>query len=238
MYMIAPALKVPDARLPVLTGADTLAFPKQHTTRRKDQLHRRALVLAAARRHIGDSGHENLTLRAIATDCDLAVQTIFNLVGNRPQVIRDSITDLASVIDRLARSSNMHPIYPIAHADIIWHLARTNSACMRKLSIASVAIDVALPGAVKRHASGIMQRALVEMQDRLRPEADIRIVSSAISSAMATVMNEWALELFDLAELRRNLVSRVALLMMGAMVPAEAAKIGNYLDEFMGSRRK
>lgn len=221
-------LDVPDARLPVI-----LTRPSSRTRLRwVGQNDRRAQVLATTRKRIEELGFEKVTLRMLAADCGVSVQTIFNLVGNRSQVFRGALNDLGGLIDLVAKKAGDHyPAYPIAYADTIWHLAMRNPECLKRLTLTQFSFGSAFSNDVRDCAAALLRNALKEMHGRMRSNMDLRLITESIASTQGAAMLEWAYDMYDIYELRRKLLYGVSLVLMGAMVSTEADKIEEWLSE-------
>jgi AcrR family transcriptional regulator len=214
-------------RLPL----NSLAPPQADCGRRwRNQALRRAQVLAAAREMLSCVGHERLTLKDLAKDCGISVQTIYNLVGNKSLVIRDAITDLSQLIDEMARSAKGYPCYAIASTDAIWHLAQENPECHRQLSRAQMVVDIELAGVVRRHAIQRYRRAFIDERAQFRRNVAVAEVASAITSMVSMTMYEWSVGIIGSPELRKSLIVGVGLIMTGATVPAVSEKISAFVS--------
>jgi AcrR family transcriptional regulator len=66
---------------------------------------RRQQILEAARRLIESEGYEGLTMRSLAVESGVTVPTVYNLIGNKEQVLFDAVEDqtraFVSNLDRL-----------------------------------------------------------------------------------------------------------------------------------------
>jgi AcrR family transcriptional regulator len=214
-----------DANRFLLLTSDT----DRNGRRWRNQARRRAQVLASARAILSCVGHEKLTLKALAENCGISVQTIFNIVGNKSLVIRESIIDISGYIDRMAQISEGYPCYCLASADVIWNLARTDPECHKQLSIVQMSIDPHSSEAIRKCANARYRRALGAECELLNDDFDICDIADAITCVTKTTMYEWSIGLFDLSELRRNLIIRTAMIMSASMVPSASRRVSEFL---------
>jgi len=166
----------------------------------------------------------------LAADCDMSVQTIFNMVGNRSQLFSQASLDLGPLLDGLARRSTKHPAYPLALADAVWHLVARNTNCLRSLHFAELAYATIAKDAVDC-GTRLVRKALVENRETLREDADIGMVANFLASTSAAATHEWARGMYDLDTLRWTLLSRTSLILSGALRPEEAKKIDSWLKD-------
>jgi AcrR family transcriptional regulator len=95
----------PYAPLPVSVGK-----PHEPSSgARYNQRARRARILAATRRLLGEQGCEEVTVREIARTSGFALQTIYNLVGPRDRAITDAISEYSLFVGRTAARSEGGP---------------------------------------------------------------------------------------------------------------------------------
>jgi hypothetical protein len=93
----APSKKLFDPYQPLPVGAGKEQQTKGGT--RHNQTARRARILAATRRLLGERGCEEVTVREIARTAGFALQTVYNLVGPRDQVITEAISLVCAQIE-------------------------------------------------------------------------------------------------------------------------------------------
>jgi AcrR family transcriptional regulator len=76
---------------------------------RQNQRARRARILAATRRLLGERGCEEVTVREIARMSGFALQTVYNLVGPRDRAIIDAISEYSLHVGRMAGRKRENP---------------------------------------------------------------------------------------------------------------------------------
>lgn len=86
---------------------------------------RRARILAAARKLLASGGFERLTVKSLASEADLSVPTIYNLIGTRHDVLVHAMNDHTIAMGKLARDTRRYPHFVLGLADLYADLAET-----------------------------------------------------------------------------------------------------------------
>lgn len=103
----APSKKLFDPYQPLPLGAGKAQSIQGGA--RHNQRARRARILAATRRLLGERGCEEVTVREIARTAGYALQTVYNLVGPRDQVITDAISEYSLFVGRMTAKNDGGP---------------------------------------------------------------------------------------------------------------------------------
>ena len=73
------------------------------------QRERKAKLLATARRLLGESDAAKITIRSVATEAQVSVPTVYNLIGTRHDVLVCAMNDYTLALGRLAASQTAYP---------------------------------------------------------------------------------------------------------------------------------
>jgi AcrR family transcriptional regulator len=192
---------------------------------------KRAEVLAATRRRIAQFGPEKVTLRMLASDCDTSVQTIFNLVGNRRDVLEAAIIDHANALIAAARGAPAYPTSSNALVDAIWWCSVRNPDYARHLARAYAARrDDRWLITIRENCTRFIVDSLRRLGAELRPLVEPRDVAGCLELTTGATCLEWANDGFETSEFRAVLQRRAALLLLGALKPEPAQKIETWLE--------
>jgi hypothetical protein len=101
--------------LPLGAGRSSQGQP---STRVKQRV-RRAEIRAVTRRLLAERGVERVTVRAIARESGFALQTIYNLVGPRPQAITDAISEYSLYVGRVASSKSVPSLSKVVNTWVV-----------------------------------------------------------------------------------------------------------------------
>lgn len=213
-----PAL-VPDPFAALLAGADE---GQGHLHRR--QRARRARVLATARRLLAQAP-EQFTLRRVAEECEVTVQTLRNGFGRREELLVAAFNDHTSAVWRALAGFSQGPYLFLDLAQMYHRCAVATPEFLRAMVTSAVANTQPLARA-QRHGATIKSAHLRAMarSDMLRPGVDAEALAAHITRLNTFMMYEWARG-GDADDLRREMIDGNRLLLMGAATPRAAAMI-------------
>jgi AcrR family transcriptional regulator len=182
---------------------------------------RRASVLAATRRRLAERGPDKVTLRMIAADCGISVQTIFNLIGNRSQLLSAAINDYGRVIKESAMRRPDIGSGILTFVDSMWLSAASNPIYMRQASLSYSSLGSDAHESIRRGGIETVRMLLLHERHRFRFDIDINLLADALESMVAAAMGDWALGRFDLLDLRKHLAFRASALLHGTSRTSE-----------------
>lgn len=191
---------------------------------------RRADLLSATRLRLATEGHERVTLRMIAADCETTVQTVHNLIGNRKEVLGAVLIDHGQKLRQLVQECDDYPLLIFAFVDLMWHSALIQPEFFRQATFIYAALDIDSYRPVQAAGLQFVRSTLTDLRGRLRRDMSINALAEAMQSMIATTLHDWAQAKIDLPELRKNLRVRAAMLVMGATKPEECKAIETWLS--------
>jgi AcrR family transcriptional regulator len=180
---------------------------------------RRALILATARRVLAES-HDAFTMRRVADESGVTVQTLRNSFGRRDELLVSAINEHTSAVWSALGKFSQGPALFLDLAEIYFHCAETTPDFLR--AMVTSAVGSAQPLAtLQRHGAAIKIGHLRRMaQDgSLRSGAEIDALAVQITRLNTFMMFEWAAR-GDAHELRRQMVMGNRLLLGGAVSPS------------------
>ncbi len=193
-----------------------------HLLRR--QRERRATALAIARRLLAEAP-EQFTLRRVADECGVTVQTLRNGFGRREDLLVAAFNDHTSAVWRTLGSTSAGPFLFLDLALVYHRCALRTPHFLRAMVISAMTNSRPLARA-QRHGSLIKSahlRALAR-SETLRPGVDAEALGAHITRLNTFMMYEWA-QGGDPDDLRRDMIDGNRLLLMGALTMRAAAEV-------------
>ena len=216
--MFDPAI-VPNPYLPL---APTIEAPTGRSF--EGQRLRRAAILATTRRLLAQ-GHEAFTLRRVADENHVTVQTVRNSFGRREDLMVSAINEHTSAVWRALSGFSSGPMLFLDLAQMYFHCATATPEFLRAMVTQAVANAPSL-SVLQQHGSAIKLGHLRRLgrEGVLKPGVDAEALAAQITRLNTFQMYEWAAS-GDTAELRRQLVVGNKLLLIGAVTPRAAALV-------------
>lgn len=197
-----PPVKMPDPWAPVPVRARS---PALTSITRPAQRERRARILAATRMAIAQDTPE-VTVRTIANMSNVSVQTIYNLVGNRAQLVEDAINEHITFTAGQANEAGSYPNIFTHIADLNWMNISQNPGYFRNIIIAcNVKYFFAYKKICDRNARSLA-RLLKERYKKSveQTTVDLDALARHITTLVGSSALDWARGLYGLAELRHR----------------------------------
>jgi AcrR family transcriptional regulator len=188
------------------------------------QRQRRAAILATTRRLLAD-GQDTFTLRRVAEQSQITVQTLRNSFGRREDLMVSAINDHTSAVWAALGGFSTGPILFLDLAEMYFHCAKATPDFLRAMVTSAVANTQPL-AVLQRHGSSIKTGHLRRMarEGLLRDSVDAEALAAQITRLNTFMMYEWATG-GEAGELRRQLVSGNKLLLLGALTARPAALV-------------
>ena len=182
---------------------------------------RRQQILEAARRLIESRGYDGLTMRNLASESFVTVPTIYNLIGNKEQVLLEAVEDqtaafvasldraggdLVAIIEATVRQLVRRPAYYRTLLKVLAH-AKSDDSVRRHVGRAiSEPISASLEALAERDAlAGWVDREM--LAQRLQAQLDMASLEWARGSLTATSFR--AAALVDLSTTMLGLTSGI-----------------------------
>jgi len=188
------------------------------------QRERRAAALAVARRLLADAP-DQFTLRRVAEECGVTVQTLRNGFGRREDLLVAAFNDHTSAVWRRLDAVSSGPLLFLDLALVYHRCAVRTPQFLRAMVTHAMASTRSLAKA-QRHGSSLKSahlRALVK-SDNLRSGVDAEALSLHITRLNTFMMYEWA-QGGDPDCLRSDMIDGNRLLLMGALKPVAAGEV-------------
>ena len=193
---------------------------------------RKARILAAARKLLAEGGYERLTVKNLASEADLSVPTIYNLVGKRHDVLVQAMNDHTIAMCKTAKDKEKYPHFVMALADLYANLAKAYPEFIKATTIAYFSGNDQLFNPWHDCGVGLIVASLAESQRAglLRPGMTPEKIGRRCSAAISMSVYEWAIGSISKDELRAELAYAAGDSLMRALtLPASAA-----LEEWLG----
>lgn len=228
---LAPRRVVP-ARVRYSSSAQECSFG---TAQRR----RRATILAAARGMIADKGFEGVSMRELAVSSGVTTPTIYNLVGERNEVIFSALQEALAVkvafSDALATNYGINRVMLLA--DACWGSLAQDPAYSR--SVLSAMLNghseyQSVASRVMAIPEGVITRWIdrMEREQRLRPDrAHLKSTApNVICQFMKHSICEWAAYGKKSGDLRLHLARGVSIALLSIVNDAEADSISSWTE--------
>ena len=207
---------------------------------------RRAEILRQARILIGHQGYAGFSIRKVAENSEVAPQTVYNLLGDREQVLEAAITQhVAAMISAARKLSSPYgnmgatvsgpsspPGFFMCLADVLWGHALKNADYTRKViraqfttrSIPSHRIQGVLTAAYRTELNKLAD------EGQLRSGIDTNLVADSMQAGVTMTAFRWADEHDDDLLLRRQIVTSLGLPLIGAMTASARRPVEMWMD--------
>ena len=193
-----------------------------HLLRR--QRERRATALAVARRLLADAP-DQFTLRRVAEECGVTVQTLRNSFGRREDLLVAAFNDHTSAVWRTLGQASSGPFLFLDLA-LVYHRCAVRTPKFLRAMVTSAMAATQPLSRTQRHGSSIKSAHLRALArgDVLRPGVDAEALGAHITRLNTFMMYEWA-QGGDPDDLRAEMIDGNRLLLMGALTPRAAAEV-------------
>lgn len=200
---------------------------------RKRQRGKRDDILAAARAMIAEGGLDSVRITEIAGQCDISIQTMYNLIGGRRRIIADALNEHIIVCNRNAARLEGFPNSLLAIADAHWQNCAKNEVYIRHATLSL--LDTELSADVYARQMKLMVAELRRQQASkiLMPQVPIQDLAENLVVLAAHAMLQWATHGCSRHDLRRKLVNGQASLLLGAMTSPNAHALARWLSGYM-----
>ncbi|MDA0338479.1 MAG: TetR/AcrR family transcriptional regulator [Proteobacteria bacterium] len=189
--------------------------PKTNTTdiRTLNMKKRRDRILSEARRMIGEGGFESLNLRALAGAADVTVPTIYNLIGNKEQILILLVADVVERVERALNDSNAQAPLDMGEAVVMestalfasdenfYRAAFVANEYLTEREAASANSKDTWKSAVRLPTAACLQ---ANKQGLLCGNIATNVLGDQMFSIYRTALRDWAFKRVSLESFRRN----------------------------------
>lgn len=183
------------------------------------QRRRRAEILGSARAQIA-GGNTEINVKRLASDCGLAVQTVYNLVGDKDTILQAAADEYFAEV--FARTSQITATCSCKSllSDVLWYAAATYPTYVTVLNL-----DYFSPNScVRRTVQKRSQRAFHDWLVQVLPDDVASIARQQLAErahALVSVSSfEWANKCLSLDELRARIAHDLSLILKIAKSPS------------------
>ncbi|MCB2060367.1 MAG: TetR/AcrR family transcriptional regulator [Novosphingobium sp.] len=189
---------------------------------RQNQRQRRAKILAATRSLLTERGLEGVTMRGIAENSGLAVQTIYNLVGPRDEAIVEAICEFWR---DLGDSEVPDPDDPKAVIDVIDRWVESMAAApdfCRQVCMIALSPSRGIFHKFRDRQSKAMRGFLASQQRRgiIRANVSTSDLAEQMVLLASALCLEWTDRRCSLDQVHRRLTTGFAYMLVGVLSPA------------------
>lgn len=189
----------------------------------------RSRVFAHARSELAEKGLEGIQLRTIARDCEISVQTIYNLVGDRSEVITQSADEWVSALGKAA----LQRVVAGEISEVIAILGTFWCAPLRSRNFVSNATQSSmLPNseinrAFRDNAVRLVTESLrtLRTNDQLRASVHIPSLARQLVSTTQMGIYEWTIAPGDIRSYWNEFEHGPALMLLASAIGQETTRI-------------
>lgn len=202
-------------------------------TNRLNQSKRRAEILAGARWLLAREGIERISVRSVADVGQVAVQTIYNLVGDRTVVFSDAIVEYIVAMGKRARALEGYPNCVLALCDTYWQSYERYPDYMRNATLTYWPPTRLLYVPILNCGRRLVELALRKMdkEGSLREDVELTQLATHINSLIAITMLDGVSGQCTVADLRWRLLTGCAFMLKNALNSAAAARMEQWVRE-------
>jgi AcrR family transcriptional regulator len=196
--------------------------------RTERQRRQRAQILCCARELVAEEGIDNVHLLAIAARADVSVQTLYNLVGNRQEILESAVADWIAALQRtgesLARQHDTNAIFMTL--EVFWASAVLYRA-YNAMMVPSRAHELFLRRQFLKAGKLAVMWKLRELRTAgaLVRWAEPSLIAEALAGACHTHIRDWLSNPHDEVRFRELLVNSCGLLLRGVLQGEEVARL-------------
>lgn len=195
--------RVPDPLKPLLSHRSGNASPGKLVQR---QYERRAEILSAARAQIAE-GRREINVKRLAQSCDLAVQTVYNILGDRDNILLTAIEEHYTAILSAAAAPDQSLDPMSALAEALWAFAWRNPAYVQSLLLGLQMPDHSVSRLIRSHVRRAIASTLQRLDgDGAMDESRVHIHVDRINALIQLSSSEWMHGRVGLTDLRARLL--------------------------------
>ena len=223
--------RIPDPFM-VISKGESGAAPGS-TLRRLHQGKRRADILAGARRLLASEGINRIGMRSVADVGHVAVQTVYNLVGDRTLVLGSAVVEYVMAMAQFACIQEGYPNYLLALCDTYWQCFDRHREYMRNATLTYFPPDRPLYAQIHNCGTRLFESALRQLaaDGSLREGVEPASLAPHVNSLVAITMLDGVSGVRSTVELRRELLTGSAFMLMNVVNATAAARIDSWLQQ-------
>lgn len=193
------------------------------------QRQRRSTILATTRRLMTERDFAQVHVQDVASTCGMSVQTIYNLVGSRAEMIGASAEEWVFAISEAAKQEaaerDVNEIFALLV--LLWSSAIVHADYVRSASRSTIA-DV---GMLRQrfHRAGIevfrTKLAQLRAENHLRATVDVPSLARQLALTANVAISTWAVDGHPVAGFKNDLLNGPGLMLMGALQGEELRRL-------------
>ncbi len=192
-------------------------------------VHRRSKILATARLLMSQHAFDKVKLQSLAEDCGISIQTIYNLIGNREQMLHASATQWVYAIAadgrKLAEDSDFNSTFTILA--MFWSSAFVHRDYVRSAAHCTVFEGAPLRQPFYDAGTAVFLEDITRLaaHGMVRAGVDLKCLARQLNVSANSTICQWVIEQYDANEFGRELLNGPGLMLAGALVGEEAARL-------------
>jgi AcrR family transcriptional regulator len=195
---------------------------------------RRSNILAAARRLMVDSGFDGVSFRDIADACEISVPTIYNIVGDRAEVLNQAAVEWVQWLSvAVLQDDGGNKVLRLLQG--FWDSSLDYPDYTKTAAQVQAMPERPLNAAFHKTGTGFIAKWLNELraQQRLRASIDVTSLANQLALSATAGICSWALNPYDTTRYRRDFANGPGLMLLGAVSGQEIAVVEQALDAIL-----
>lgn len=220
-----PPLEMPS---PVELNIDTILGQRCFNQRR-----RRAEILCNTRVLLSQMPHASLTICEVAARSNVSIQTVYNLIGNRVDVLGDAVVDYLASVGRYSIQLNDYPNPVLALTDAYFEMACRHPEYTRNVVLTYFPPDRVLYERIQRQGVANLRECfrIMSAHGALKTgEIDFKTLSARIAAMHGIMMLDGLTTLSDMSNLRMQLHESTLAILLQAVKPTHAAVMEDWIS--------
>jgi len=201
---------------------------------RQRQKKLRSKIFRGVRVLIAEKGYFSFSMKELADECETTRQTIYNLVGDRENLIKAAQSEHLKALILIASKQNNYPNLFLEFANVAWRNSVINSVYVKEVMLThhlNKAISV-------RDLHEISFKPLylellaMEKAGKLRKGVDVKLVAEHVHYLIISITLRWVRGEINDSELRCQLLSGTGFFLLGVMRPSHQEKVERFINNF------
>lgn len=193
------------------------------------QRQRRSEILAAARALMTETACEQVRLQEVAATCGISIQTIYNIIGNREELMSASgeewVAAIAAVAGQTAEAQDLNASFVMLA--MFWDAGLTQPGYVHSAARSTLADYGSLRARFSRAGTQVLLADLQRagLRGGVRAGVDITSLARQLALLANVTICTWSAERYDLATFRRELINGPGLMLAGALQGEELRRL-------------
>jgi len=210
----------------------TKTLARGSATRTANKLRRKERILACARQIIATQGYDALTLSQLASDAEVTIPTIHNLLGKKSQIIEHLVGDVVSRIGEvLSRQTGDDPILAVQiFTEELISLYSKDETLYKAAFVAgerAKLFEHQSPEGIFMRSVGVANRVCedAKVKGYLKAEIETTILAEQLFGCQRLARHDWMNNYIDLNVYKTRVLSGMFIILAADATPEFKARL-------------